>query len=252
MLLNMAAVWPYLGAPGTVRAANASDEPITVLTVNVAAHNFRFAGLRESIVTELPDIVVVSELTSRWATRFGELESLYPEKIERPEEGAGGIGLYSRLPLTDANIVDLAGRAMIVATALAGETEFRIIGVHLATPVTPAGGRQRGLQLAALESRISQSDLPTIVLGDFNLSVYSPVFRAFLDRTGLSDSLAGRGPDISWPTWLPYAGIPIDHCLVTRSVTVLAHRRLGNFGSDHWPILARVALRAGAGPPPGP
>jgi endonuclease/exonuclease/phosphatase (EEP) superfamily protein YafD len=41
---------------------------------------------------------------------------------------------------------------------------------------------------------------------------------------------------------MPFLGIPIDHCLVSPSLTVRSHRRLQNFGSDHWPVLARIDL----------
>jgi len=41
---------------------------------------------------------------------------------------------------------------------------------------------------------------------------------------------------------LPLIGIPIDHCAVSKEVTVVAHRGLPAFGSDHYPILAELAL----------
>jgi hypothetical protein len=41
---------------------------------------------------------------------------------------------------------------------------------------------------------------------------------------------------------LPLVAIPIDHCAVSHEVTIVAHRRLPAFGSDHYPILAELAL----------
>jgi endonuclease/exonuclease/phosphatase (EEP) superfamily protein YafD len=41
---------------------------------------------------------------------------------------------------------------------------------------------------------------------------------------------------------LPVLGIPIDHCLVSEEIRVIAHRRLPAFGSDHYPILAELAI----------
>jgi endonuclease/exonuclease/phosphatase (EEP) superfamily protein YafD len=48
---------------------------------------------------------------------------------------------------------------------------------------------------------------------------------------------------------LPILAIPIDHCAVSRDVTIVGHRGLPAFGSDHYPILAELALRA---PPSSP
>jgi endonuclease/exonuclease/phosphatase (EEP) superfamily protein YafD len=238
--LNVHAVLPYVSLPGAVLASAADERSLTLLAVNVAAHNYRFAGLRASILAEQPDVVLVVELTPRWAGRLREIRTMYPYRIEHVDAGAAGIGLYSRLPLTDSATVDLVGRPMIVADADTGSTRIRIFGVHLATPVSPEGGRNRAVQLEQLKDRLLRTEGPAVVLGDFNLSTYSPVFRSFLRETGFVDSLQGRGPDISWPTWLPWFGIPIDHCLVSASLTVLEHERLGHFGSDHWPILARI------------
>jgi hypothetical protein len=47
---------------------------------------------------------------------------------------------------------------------------------------------------------------------------------------------------------LPLVAIPIDHCAVSHEVTIVAHRRLPAFGSDHYPILAELALAQPAVP----
>jgi len=240
--INAAALWPYVPSFGVALAAPAAgrNTEITVVAVNVAAHNFLFGGLRETLRRERPDLVVVSEYNARWDRRFDELDFLYPFRLEHPEEGAGGIALLSRHPLQAATLVDLGGRFAIDAVAAVGDRHLRVVGVHLSTPVSASGSRLRALQLERLDSLLHESPGPTVVLGDFNLSVYSPVYRAWLDATGFSDSLRGRGPDISWPTWFPLLGIPIDHCLVSADIAVIEHRRLTDFGSDHYPVLARI------------
>jgi len=44
---------------------------------------------------------------------------------------------------------------------------------------------------------------------------------------------------------LPWAGIPIDHVAVNDGFSILSHRRLPNFESDHFGALVEVALRDG-------
>jgi endonuclease/exonuclease/phosphatase (EEP) superfamily protein YafD len=43
---------------------------------------------------------------------------------------------------------------------------------------------------------------------------------------------------------LPFAGIPIDHVAVNRDFDIVRHRRLPNFDSDHYGVLADLALHA--------
>jgi endonuclease/exonuclease/phosphatase (EEP) superfamily protein YafD len=42
---------------------------------------------------------------------------------------------------------------------------------------------------------------------------------------------------------LRWLGIPIDHVAVNDGFTILSHRRLPNFESDHFGALVEVALR---------
>jgi endonuclease/exonuclease/phosphatase (EEP) superfamily protein YafD len=47
---------------------------------------------------------------------------------------------------------------------------------------------------------------------------------------------------------LPILGIPIDHVAVSKDFTILSHQRLPAFGSDHWGIMAELALPTGPSP----
>ncbi len=61
--------------------------------------------------------------------------------------------------------------------------------------------------------------------------------------TQLTDSRYGRTLSASWPAILPILGIPIDHVAVSNEFLILAHHRLPAFGSDHWGIMAELALQ---------
>ncbi len=96
-------------------------------------------------------------------------------------------------------------------------------------------------------------ELPWIVLGDLNATAGDPAV-ARLVAAGLRDTLAhlgARGPQAA--THHPWdgstEGTRIDHLLVDRHWDVLGaridHARPGGrLPSDHWPVVAEVALRA--------
>jgi molybdopterin-biosynthesis enzyme MoeA-like protein len=91
---------------------------------------------------------------------------------------------------------------------------FTVIGVHLSAPIDAAARRARNQQLTELAGRAAAVQGPLIVAGDFNTTPYSPYFADWLEAAGVTDSRRGRTISTSWPTMLPWAGIPIDHVAV--------------------------------------
>ena len=113
------------------------------------------------------------------------------------------------------------------------------------------GAPRRGAQSGAARARGAQrrrSSEPLVVAGDFNVTPYSPYFRDWLAASGLTDSRRGRTLSVSWPATLPWFGIPIDHVAVNDGFTIVSHRRLPDFGSDHYGVVVELALRGGEHP----
>lgn len=224
--------------PARAGEADGFAVPFTLVTVNVAARNDEYERLFATIARERPDVVVVEELTPRWAERFRGLDG-YPYRVARPLSGPFGIAVFSRWPLESAEIVELGATPAVTARVDGPGGPFRLIGVHLLPPRSRTWSEARNAQLEAIAARLVANE-PVVVLGDFNLTPYSPHFRGWLARSGLRDSAAGRGLGFTWPTFMPLLGIPIDHCLVGPGLTVTERRRLPKFGSDHYPLLIRL------------
>lgn len=242
MVVNAVPLGLYAPRLGVAKAAAAGGQALTVMAVNVEWRNKEVAPLLEIVRRELPDVVVAVEITPEWQERLRPLEALYPYRLAAPRADAFGLALYSRLPLGAAQAIDLETTAAIDAEILTPAGPFRLLGVHLRPPTRPGWLAERNRQLAALEALRAAHAGPLVVVGDFNATPYSPYMSAWLRATGLRTTLAGRGFGLSWPTFLPVLGIPIDHCAVSEEFTVIEHRRLEAFGSDHYPILARLAL----------
>src|SRR5690606_598491 len=229
-------------------AVAAGGEPIVLMSVNVEWRNTSSERLLEMIRTESPDAVLVVEYTDDWRERLEPLFTHYPHRVLRPDDdgrpdnGAFGIALLSRLPLRDARAIRIESTPAIDATLVAPGGELRLIGVHLRPPTSARWAAERNRQLDALARLVAESDGPVAVAGDFNLSPYPPYFSDLLRAAGLRDSRPGAGPDFTWPSFLPVLGIPIDHVLITPEVRGAAYRRLAAFGSDHYPIVVELDL----------
>jgi endonuclease/exonuclease/phosphatase (EEP) superfamily protein YafD len=81
----------------------------------------------------------------------------------------------------------------------------------------------------------------TLVAGDFNASSSHAPYRALLGATGLTDATR------SLNTWAPRVGqrplIHLDHILVSEDWAQVGRPRItAGSGSDHRPVIARLAL----------
>jgi endonuclease/exonuclease/phosphatase (EEP) superfamily protein YafD len=235
--INVIPLVPYL----PLGDGRAGAPTLSFMAVNVQYDNSEDAGLLQSIAATAPDVVVVVELTTRWEERLASLAAKYPHQIRHPQPDAFGIALYSRYPVERASELTLVSTVAIDARIATPRGDVRVIGVHLRPPKSRALAHERNAQLTALAMHVAAIDGPLAVLGDFNISPYSPYFTEWLAATGLHDAREGLSLDFSWPTFFPLLGVPIDYCLVRDGLTVAQYARLPPFGSDHYPVLARLA-----------
>jgi endonuclease/exonuclease/phosphatase (EEP) superfamily protein YafD len=245
--VSVVPVVPYL--PLAPRSAAVGAEPrLKVITVNVSYRQFSPRRLLEIVREVDADVVVLQELTPYAAEVLAPLDEILPNHFKMPAEGRFGIAVWSRLELESATPFALGRQPAIEARVRFGDTTFTVFGVHLNAPTSPRRASARNAELRLLAERSAAIEGPLVVAGDFNLTPYSPLFGDWLAASGLTDTRRGRTPSVSWPAVLPILGIPIDHVAVSPQFTILAHRRLPDFGSDHYGVLAELAL-AGAETP---
>jgi endonuclease/exonuclease/phosphatase (EEP) superfamily protein YafD len=242
--ISAAVVFPYL--PFGVAPASGVGPPIKVLSVNISFGRFSPRRLREIIRAENPDVLIAQELTPYADKELAELDTEFPHRYELPADGAYGIGVWSRLPFEDVKPLALARLPAIQARIRSSHGTFTLLGVHLSAPTSPRRAESRNIELRELARRMAAIEGPALVAGDFNITPYSPYFADFLAATGLTDARRERTMSVSWPTSLSLAGIPIDHVAVNDGFAILSHRRLPDFGSDHYGIVVELALREAA------
>ena len=81
-----------------------------------------------------------------------------------------------------------------------------------------------------------------IVVGDFNLTPYSPHFKRFVNEARLLPARCCVLHRATWPVVLGDAwfGIPIDHSFVASGVQVVSRTVGPHLGSDHLPVTLTV------------
>lgn len=225
-------------------SADAAHKPaLRLVYANIHTSNLNHQPLLDLIATEAADLVMLAEVTDRWAKALSSLDETYPHKVICPRIDNFGIGLWSRHPLKVGK-VHYWGDANVPSIQAELDHQGEAITILLTHPLPPMRQRLsklRDQQLRQLAGIAQSHGDRTILLGDFNTTAFSPIFDEVLAISGLLDSTRGFGPQPSWPAGLPWIlRIPIDHCLHSADLSV-TERRIGpSIGSDHLPVLLEL------------
>ena len=216
------------------RAASAEAERAArVMHYNVLHSNKNFAAVRDYLVEQEADVVMIQEFNTTWQRELEAFIASYPYRQLQPARGATGMALLSKFPLEGVGWGPISQDGWPVMRALvklpAGDLD--LLSIHPPPPVRQRSARVRNACLEAVVDYKPASPA-RVVLGDFNCAPWSPYFRALVRDTGLLDTALGRG--IS-PTWdlAPGLAIPIDHVLHSEELRVLSREVGPSLGSDH-------------------
>jgi len=247
------AVWWAPLATGSPAAASAAPS-LRVMTVNAFVGRADADAVVRTVREEGVQVLAVEELSDGLLARLhvAGLDDALPYRVTG-EVGPGnrGTGLWSALPLTDADPGESTWFAMPSATVTVGAgpgaTPVRVTAVHTVPPSVGSTSIWGG-DLRTVRDRLAAGTTAQVALGDFN---------ATRDHSGFRDVLGDRFADaadrgghamLTWPTdraFPPLVGI--DHVVVDRRDAVTGVRTVRVPGSDHAAFLATVGLVAATG-----
>ncbi len=242
-LVNLA----YIGAlalDAGPTPAHAAAPVHRALLLNAYYRSRSPAGVIRLIYEKKPDVVVLVEVTPGLADALRGLADEYPYREAFPRPDAGGLAILSRQPLESVHRYPFGSwkRAVLVARTRIGDRMVTVVGLH---PYSSRGlerSRIRGIQFRAVARWLAGRDEPVLLLGDLNITPWSPLFADFLHASGLHDARRGFGALPTYPVWFPPFWLPLDHCLVSRELTI-RDLRVGPYaGSDHLPVVVDFSI----------
>jgi endonuclease/exonuclease/phosphatase (EEP) superfamily protein YafD len=253
VLLNLGEILPwYFNQP---KITNVEQQyPLKVFSYNVLWSNQQYAKAVSLVNQEQPDIAVFLEAVPNWQEKLTALASNYPYHISTPKLE---IEIYSKLPLNNPEI-KLYGtyRGLVIADLKISDREAYLKGNRsikfVATHAYPqlyygfAGWQIRNQQLETGIGKYAQTlEQPLIIIGDLNVSMWSPFYHSLIKLSGLHNARQGFGvlPTNSGiaPQFAALSA-PIDHCLVSSDIQVKSFRLGKAIGSDHLPIIAELLI----------
>jgi endonuclease/exonuclease/phosphatase (EEP) superfamily protein YafD len=241
--VNAAVVGPTWVSPRT--EAGTPSGSLTLLLINLESGNTQHADVSRLIAESDPDVVGLVELTPRWAGALAPALRRFPSRRLETQDGAYGIGLYSKPSFREATVEHFAGdpAPSVVARFDLGASPFTLVLTHVHTPF--AGDVHRR-QLEALADARQSLGERVAICGDFNAVPWSSSFRRLATAADLTDSHRGHWLEGSWPSWASLLRVPLDNCLVSDGVTVLEREQGSDVGSDHFPLIIRFGSSEGS------
>jgi endonuclease/exonuclease/phosphatase (EEP) superfamily protein YafD len=217
---------------------------LRLAAINVHTENERSDLVLEFLQSANADIILLMEVNERWMNALVSLHTNYAQVIAQPREDNFGIALFSRLPLTSSEVVELGKAELpsLAATIEVGGRKVFLLGTHPLPPGSAEYARLRNEQFREIATLVRRCNMPAIVLGDLNCTSWSPYFADLLRDSGLKNTSHGRDLFGSWPAWLPLMRIPLDHCFVSSSIHVINTRLGPRVGSDHLPVVVDIQI----------
>lgn len=228
---------------------------LTVAEQNVNANNPDPAGTARHLAASSADVLALVELTPQaTGTYEKELANAYPYHTVQ-----GTVGLWSKLPLSDTQPIDIMDFGPLAATkpvdkTLASNRALRttvatdhgpltVYAAHLGSVrVMPRGGfwtASRDIGVQALGKAIAADPSKRVVLlGDLNGTMDDRAFADITSQMHSAQDAAGDGFGFTWPATFPVARI--DQILV-RGVQPDSSSVLPANGSDHLPVAAGIS-----------
>ena len=222
----------------------ATGAPLKLVHVNVHASNSDYDRLLDFVAAEDPDVIFLQEVTPEWVAGSQGLRQEYPYTYAEPRSGNFGIAAYSRIPFETIRHIDSPpfGYPTLVARVAIADQTVTLVSTHPTIPIRRELYEARNEQLQSVGQLVAQLDGNVVLIGDFNASIWDPEFHRLEQTTGLRDARQGFGVLPSWPTFMPFAMIPIDHALVSEDIAVLDIRTGRRIGSDPLPLVVTVSM----------
>lgn len=244
---NVYRLYPYLPfwpeeAIGVAECPAGSG--VRVLVANVQKTNEHAEKLFDMVRSTNPDLFLVLETDQWWDERLAQLSNQFPHRVQHiPEDHAFfGMHLLSNYELINPEVkllFDNFTPSIFTGVRLPDRSAVTFYGLHPQPPQSwsqPTTMRDAHLLAAALQARDTQ--VPSILAGDFNAVPWERVTRRAMRLGSLLDPRVGRG---LYPTYDAESMIlswPLDQVVYQHWFALLNFERLPEFGSDHYPVLA--------------
>ena len=234
---------PPAPEPPAPPAESGREQALTFVTHNLWGRNVTPGGAIEVIEAYAPDVLALQEVFGEARPISARFAAIYPYQADCTRRSAW---LLSRLPIIASGCLEPPSGfpswtppSAWARLALPEGGEITVVALHMTwpEPLAPQGDQRRAL--AAALAPFDRESL--VVMGDFNAAAPSLALEALGQAVGVERRTQGLA---TWPSPLPVMGI--DHVFAGPRWRTISVQRAGFTGSDHRPVIARLAINPDA------
>ena len=241
---------PALELP-TAAASGARRTPVSVASFDVVSDDslpdfVQWAKDKK----RRPDVVGLQNLTNPWRDRISKLTDSYPFSASALYKQTGvKEDILSRFPILDASVYrPSGGRTAVHATVIieGQPVQVFVIDPNKATGQTRWAERNQYLGLVSQWVASQAAGQPAMMLGDWNITPWSPFYADVFEQSGLRRGDAGVLPPATHTLAhlpIPLLGLNDDHIAVSRRIPVEGCSPGPDLGSDHLPLVCDIHVR---------
>ncbi|WP_101621813.1 endonuclease/exonuclease/phosphatase family protein [Bifidobacterium parmae] len=239
-------------------SADVAAEPpssLTLMTLNCRYGRADADAIAREARTRGVDVLALQEATDDLLARLdaaGIADLLpYRQSGESKATDNGGFNVILSHIEPDAAVpraIDIpAADVPSITLPMAGGRDVTFASAHPKSPMRGCREWSAGIiGLGGLAKAASKEDhAVAVVLGDLNSSTEHPSFRALL-KAGFRDAslTQAQGPNLTFPRWLKWPRIELDHILATRGADFTDVASFEIPETDHLALTARITVRA--------
>lgn len=227
------------------------EKDFRILEFNINTQNQQWDVISFSILSQKPDVAILIEIS---AEAMQELESRLEEVLPFSyRTTGGGLAIFSRFPLSFNQSRKMAQSTVLISDFQVGVQKIHLIATHPIIPLGFSRFTRRNAELAAITDYIqTHQDENLLLVGDFNVTPWSPYYRRLVQKTSLHNTRQGFGIEPSWieeATYVHYpkfitrtVKLPIDHIFVSRNFKVVNCKTYKGGNSDHRILVSDLSL----------
>ncbi|WP_207493703.1 endonuclease/exonuclease/phosphatase family protein [Aridibaculum aurantiacum] len=221
------------------------QQRLSILFYNVLQFNKNTQALIDLARSNNPDILLLAETDEYWRSNMHPFYALYPYKVEVPQSNTYGMCLYSKLPLSGAEIKYLVEPdipSIHTYVQLRSGQRVKMYCIHPEPPDLKKSTSDRDAELVLVAKEIGKKKEPVIVAGDLNDVAWSSTTTLFTKLSKCNDPRVGRGLYNTFNAKYPLFRWPLDHFFLSTHFKLNQIDRLPKIGSDHFPMFISVTF----------
>lgn len=230
----------YVSAhPKILGSVQAGELPLRVVTFNASVINADTDAISQELRRLDADVAVLMEFSEKKYAVIEGNRGTYPYIVGCVRGRHCHFAVFSKVPIASSQVREGWDGPLMVRVTLGGAfSGLHVIGVHF--PRLPYVTSQFK-QLAVLLDYLEQLNAPMVVVGDFNATPFSKLISEFAAKANMQRLTR-------LPTWPAYGQLPqfgIDHVFISTGIRQLESAGIGfSSGSDHFPVVVKLAVPA--------